>query len=369
MSQSNDSHYDVAIIGGGAAGLSMAYFLAPHANIIVIEREPEIGYHSSGRSAAMYIEGYENRVVQDLTLAGRDFFFAPPTGFSEHDLVTPAGGLTVAGPGGRSEVEKYLSRWQPTCAELHPVSPDECTSLVPILRAQWLSAGAYDPSWHNIDVHALLSGFQRGIRAHGGTIRTGYEITRLDYATGQWSIRADDAPLTADIVVNAGGAWANHIARLAQLPTVPLTPMRRTAAIIAAPEDSQHWPLVNLTNGQLYFKPESSGLMVCPQDETPTEAMDAFPYELDIAIAMETFHQIAEHPVEHIEHSWAGLRTFAPDRYPVVGFADQHRRFFWLAGQGGFGIQTAPGLGQLAADIVLGSTTPAQPINVDRFLR
>lgn len=364
---SNDTHFDIAVIGAGAAGLSVAYFLAPEARVVVLEREEQPAHHSSGRSAAMFIEGYENRVVQELTSAGKAFFFTPPAGFAEHDLVTPAGGLTVAGPGELGALQSYLDAWGPTCPELTDITPAECRDLIPILREDWVSGGAYDPSWHNIDVHALLMGYQRGIRANGGEIRTRFEVTALTWEAGQWAVHGADQPLTADVVVNASGAWANHTAALAGLSALPLTPLRRTAAIIPAPADSSAWPLVHTTAENLYFKPESPGIMVSPADETPSEAMDAYPLDLDIAVAMEEFHKITDHPVEHILRSWAGLRTFAPDRRPVVGFAHETPGFFWLAGQGGFGIQTSPGLGRLAADIIMGRAAANEHIDAARF--
>jgi len=362
------THYDVAVIGAGAAGLSVAYFLSPHARVVVLEREEQPAYHSSGRSAAMYIEGYENRAVQALTKAGVDFFFSPPDGFAEYPLVTPCGGLTVAGPGESDALQKYLDAWQPSCPELVAVSPKDTVGLVPILRSEWVSGGAFDPSWHNIDVHGLLSGYQRGIRERGGTIQTNAHVTALDWNPDGWSIRSGPESITANIVVNTAGAWANQVGALAGLPEMPLVPMRRTAAIIPAPANSRDWPLVHTINENLYFKPESPGLMVCPQDETPSEAMDAFPMDIDVAIAIDRFAQIAEHDVKQVMRSWAGLRTFAPDRRPIVGFAPQAQGFFWLVGQGGFGVQTSPGLGEHAAGIILGRAQPAVEIDVTRFI-
>lgn len=363
----NSTHYDIAIIGAGVAGLSVAYFLSPHAKVVVLERESQPAYHSSGRSAAMYIEGYENHVVQELTKAGADFFFTPPAGFANNPLLSPCGGLTAAGPGEGPALRKYLDAWQPKCPELVSISPRETMDIVPILREDWVSGAAYDPSWHTIDVHELLSGYQRGLRQHRGKLLTNAEVTSLRQSDGKWSMQAGEHALSADLVVNAAGAWANHVGSLAGLAEVPLTPMRRTAAIIPAPGNTTGWPLVHTISEDLYFKPESPGLMVCPQDETPSAAMDAFADELDVAIALDRFAQIADHPVERIMHQWAGLRTFAPDRYPVVGFANQAKRFFWLAGQGGFGVQTSPGLGQHAANTILGREQPQQKINVARF--
>jgi len=363
----DETRYDIAVIGAGAAGLSVAYFLAAHARVVVLEREDQPAYHSSGRSAAMYIEGYENRAVQALTKAGADFFFSAPDGFADYPLVTPCGGLTVAGPGETDALQKYLDVWQPSCPELVALSAQDTINQVPVLREDWVSGGAFDPSWHNIDVHGLLSGYQRGIRAQGGAIQTNAHVTDLSWRQDHWRIATGTGELRADIVVNTAGAWANHVGAMAGLDALPLTPMRRTAAIVAAPPDSRDWPLVHTINESLYFKPEGPGLMVCPQDETPSEAMDVYPEELDIAIAMDRFAQVTDHAVDHVMRSWAGLRTFAPDRHPIVGFAPNARGFFWLVGQGGFGVQTSPGLGEHAADIILERTSPMNKIDVTRI--
>jgi D-arginine dehydrogenase len=370
MSQSTD--YDIAIIGAGAAGLSVAYFLSQDVRVVVLEAEAQAAYHSSGRSAAMYIEGYENHVVQQLTQHGKTFFFTPPSGFSETPLVSQAGGLTVAGPGEEAKLEKYLATWQPHCPELHSISPAQARDIIPILRADWVSAAAYDPSWHNIDVHALLQGYQRGIKQHGGTVLTDFRTDKIERVSNQWHIHCADKQINAPVLVNAAGAWSNHIAELAQVDTLPLTPLRRTAAIVPPPENCRNWPLLHTISENLYFKPESPGLMVCPQDETPSPAIDAYPHDIDIAQAMETFTQVTDFDVKTVMHSWAGLRTFTPDRFPAVGFDPKHPEFFWLSGQGGFGIQTSPGLGALAADMVKHQRPPhaeqlVKQISVERF--
>ncbi len=358
---------DIIVIGAGAAGLSAAYFLSKSASVIVIEAESQPAYHSSGRSAAMYIEGYENREVQALTLAGKSFFFNPPDGFCDHALVTPAGGLTIAGPGERAALEKYLSIWQPSCPELVEIGGAETRDIVPIVKADWIQAAAYDPTWHNIDVHGLLSGYQRGLKANGGALRCDFRVETLQFANDQWLLSDGSETVSAGVIVNAAGAWSGHIGERAGASPIALTPMRRTAAIVPPPPDMGNWPLVHTISEDLYFKPESPGLMVCPQDETPSAAMDAFPLDIDVAIALDRFTQLADYEAERVMHQWAGLRTFSPDRRPVVGFDPGLRGFFWLAGQGGFGIQTSPGLGQLVADMVLRGATCEPAIAAERL--
>ncbi len=362
----NHTQTDVIVIGAGAAGLSLGYFLAPNASVVVVEQEEHAAYHASGRSAALYIEGYENPVVQTLTRAGKEFFFTPPAGFAESALVKRVGGLTVAGQDELPQLSRYLTTWQPSCPDMVEVSPAEARDMVPILSADWLGGATLDPTMYAIDVHELLSGYQRGIRACGGEVRTGAQVRSLQRQRNKWQVSLADETLSADIVVNAAGAWASRIGVMAD-SKVPLTPMRRTAAIVPAPVDTTAWPLVHTVNAELYFKPESPGLMLSPQDETPSMPMDAYPEDIDVAIAIDRFQTITDHEVTRIMHQWAGLRTFAPDRKPVVGYAANVSGFFWLAGQGGFGIQTSPGLGQFAADAILGRAELEPAIHVQRY--
>ena len=359
--------YDVAVIGGGVAGLSAAYFLSEHCDVLVLEREDQLAYHSSGRSAAMYIEGYENEVVQELTVAGREFFFQPPEGFSEYPLLGPCGGLTVGARGEEAELENYVKVWSDSCPELRRVSTHEATQLVPILSGHWLGGAVYDPSWKSIDVHELLTGFERGIRSNGGKILKSSEAIGLEGTREGWLIDLGKETLKSSIVVNAAGAWANSVAALASIDAKPLYPLRRTAAIIPAPAVIGRWPMVRAIAGNLYFRPESPGMLVCPQDETPSKAMDAFALELDVARVLEEYQTVNAHSVERVLKTWAGLRTFAEDRKPLVGYDKQSPSFFWLAGQGGFGVQTSPGLGRLASELILNREPVPPNIDVNRY--
>ncbi len=360
--------FDVAVIGAGVAGLSTAFFVAQRgARVVVLEREAQPAYHTSGRSAAMYIEGYENRTVSRLTTEGKDFFFAPPAGFTDTPLLDARGGMTVAGPQEDAPFDRYLKEWQPYCPQLEEVSTARALEICPILNPDWLTRAAWDPTWYAIDTHALIMGFQRGVKAAGGVVATGRSVDELRPAGDQWHATCAEITYAAPVVVNAAGAWAADVASLAGLPALPLTPMRRTAAIVPAPDHARAWPLVHTITGNLYFKPESPGLMVSPQDEIPSPPMDAYPEDLDVAVALERFATITTLPVERVLRTWAGLRTFAPDRLPAFGFDPRAAGFFWAAGQGGFGMQTAPGLGRLAAAGIAGETLPAD-VTVERLL-
>lgn len=360
--------YDLIVVGAGVAGLSAAYALSSQARVLVLERESQPAYHSSGRSAAMYIEGYENPVVAELTQASGPFFKQPPE-FCNAPLLHNRGGLTAAVKGDERALEKYLDTWQPFCPNLRRVDPDEAQKICSILRREISIGGAYDPDWLSIDVHELIQTYLRGLKANGGTLLTDAEVTAIDNSRDNLSITTTAGTFQASTLVNAGGAWANHISALAGGVSLPLTPMRRTAAIIPLPEEAaKNWPLVHTMQEQLYFKPESPGLMVCPQDETPSEAMDAYPHDIDVAIAMDRLQQIADVEVTRVMHRWAGLRTFAPDRYPAVGHDPQQPRLFWLAGQGGFGVQTSPHMGQLIAATLLHNDPIPTQLQVQRLL-
>ncbi len=356
---------DVVVIGAGVAGLSAGYFLSEHAKVVVLEQEDQPAYHSSGRSAALYIEGYENSVVAGLTTQSGEFFRTRHEG--AQPLLHDRGGMTIAVQGQERALSKYLSLWQPFCPNLRRLTAAECRSICPILADETLIGGAYDPDWKSIDTHELIQCYLRGLRNNQSLLKTGHEVIALAPRAEGWQVQTSNASINARWVVNAAGAWANEIAQLAALSPIDLTPMRRTAAMIAAPVGASGWPVVHTISGNLYFKPEGIGLMLSPQDETPSPPVDAFPEELDIAIALDNFSKICDYPVDHVQHSWAGLRTFAPDRFPVLGPDSNAGGFFWFAGLGGFGVQTSPALGKLTAEAILHNKPIDQAIHRQRF--
>jgi D-arginine dehydrogenase len=354
------SSADVIVIGAGIAGAGVAFELASEARVILLEAEAQPGYHTTGRSAAVYLKGYGNLVIRDLTSASEAFLTAPPEGFTSSPLIRSRGALSLV----RTD---QLDRLAPTLEQLHRHVPKarrleaaELIALVPALRPDYAVAGIFDPDARDMDVDALFQGYLRGFRARGGALRTTAAVRTIRHVGGSWEITTGGDRLTAPVIVDAAGAWADVVAQLAGLDPLGLVPKRRTALIVAPPAgfDVSHWPLVDDIDEQFYFRPEAGKLFCSPADETPVEPQDVQPEELDIAIAVDRIERVIPLNVRRIEHSWAGLRTFAPDKTPVVGFDPRTEGFFWLAGQGGYGIQTAPAMARLASRLVLGAAAP-----------
>ena len=371
--------YDFAVVGAGVAGLSVAAALSEHAKVVLIERESQPAYHSSGRSAAVYIEGYESHVVAGLTRASRDFFFQQPGEFSAHPLLHPLGGITVGGAGQLAAFDAHLATWQPGNPELHEISVNEAVAKLPVLNPDWIKRACFDPSMQGIDVHELLSGFRRQLKTRGGELVLGQSVTGLKRSDGGWLIetlalasgQAAAQEISARCVVNAAGSWCEELAALAGVPGVGLTPLRRTAVLCSVPESARQGPMVHDCENTVYFKPDAGALMVSPADEHPSAPCDAQPEDIDVAIALDRFQQVTTMRVDRVEHRWAGLRTFAPDRNPVLGFDSLVPDFYWLGGQGGFGVQTSPAVSRLAAHDLLGLAEIPEPqrtqIHVKRF--
>lgn len=347
--------FDFAIIGGGMAGASLAYELAATNRVLLIERERFCGYHTTGRSAALFSETYGNATIRALTRASRGLYEAPPAGFTDHPLLMPRPVLFIA----RADQAARLAAFTDILAEASGRKPavldaDRARAHVPILRGDYVAQALLDDSSKDIDVHALHQGYLRGAKARGAELVTSAELLGLDRQNGSWRIRTSAGSFEAGTVVNAAGAWASTVGRLADASTVVLTPLRRTAVMLDMPPgfDGTAWPMAIDIDEAFYFKPDAGRLLASPADETPSDPCDAQPEELDIAIAIDRIQRAAELPVRTIARRWAGLRTFAADRSPVVGYDPKAEAFFWLAGQGGYGIQTAPALARAAAALL-----------------
>lgn len=354
-------HADIAIVGIGIAGASAAAYLAKERSVVLIEREDQPGYHASGRSAALFTEAYGNAHVRALSVASRPFFEAPPDGFSAHPLLAPRGAMHVGTHGQEARIETLLAAASALVPSVRAVAASEACHLVPALRRDRIVGGVVEPNAMDLDTHALLSGFQRIARSHGARVLTRTEVTAADRTGSAWRIETTVGPIEASILVNAAGAWADGVAELAGVRRRRIEPRRRTAILFEPPahHDISTWPMVFSANEDIYFKPEAGRILASPADETPSEPTDAQPEEIDVAITVDRIEALTDLLVSRVVRRWAGLRSFASDRTPVVGFDPWSDGFFWLAGQGGYGFQTAPALGRAAAGLLQHGEVPA----------
>lgn len=353
---------DFIIIGAGIAGASIAYELAARGSVVVLEREPQPGYHATGRSAAVYTETYGNPIIHALTKASRTFLERPPGGFTENALVKRRGVLWI----GRHDQSEALDRAHEEIAvllkEIRRLDAESVEKLVPALRHGYVVGGLLEPGAMDIDVDSLLQGFLRGLRSRGGRLITNADVMGLQRMRGGWSVETGSESYQAAVVINAGGAWGDEIARLAKVPPVRLSPKKRTAMIFDPPpgQEVTHWPMVVDVDEKFYFKPEAQCLLGSPADETRVAPGDARPDDLDVATAAERIQGATGIELKRIIKSWAGLRTFSADKSPVVGMEPGAEGFFWLVGQGGYGIMTAPAMARLGACLVVGNDPPEE---------
>ncbi|WP_306031289.1 FAD-binding oxidoreductase [Stappia sp. MMSF_3263] len=342
---------DCLIIGGGIAGVGAAAHLGRDAKTVVLEAEDTPGRHATGRSAAIFIRNYGNATLRALN--GASFHLLSTGGaFSDNSFLSPRGELVVARA---DEMEKFAA-YRDGADGLEEIGIAQAQALFPILRADGIAAAAYEESAADIDVDRLLQAYARSARHDGARVVTSAPVVEIKKQGDVWRVKAGAETWEAPVVVNAAGAWADGIAGLAGLAPLGLVPYRRSAAILPAPEgmDVSSWPAVVSASERWYAKPEAGKLLVSPADEDPVEPHDAWPEDMVLAEGLDRFEQATTVAVTRVERSWAGLRTFAPDRTPVAGFSPEADGFFWLAGQGGYGIQTSPALSRLAADLVLG---------------
>ncbi len=354
------SRPDVIVIGAGIAGASVAAHLAQTQNAILIEREERPGYHATGRSAAFFTEIYGNPLIRALTRASREFLFDPPPGFAEGPLTRPRGCLYIAAASQLNILREFATQPDIACAT-RDVSLPEALGLCPMLRAEYLAGALLEPDGADIDVHALHQGYLRLFRQRHGQILQNAPVLAIHESKSLWHVEAGNETLAAPLLVNAAGAWADEIAALAGIARVGLMPCRRTAVLVDPPPGMvvDRWPFVSDIEQQFYFKPEAGSLFLSPADETPSTPCDAQPDEWDVACAVDRVETATTLRITRLKARWAGLRTFAPDRSPVVGFSRESSGFFWLAGQGGYGIQTAPALSRAAAELALRRPMPS----------
>jgi D-arginine dehydrogenase len=352
---------DFIVIGGGIAGASAGFELARHGRVMVVERESQFGYHTTGRSAALYLQTHGPAVIRALARGSREFLLNPPAGFSEHPLLTRRGCLFIGTTEQSAELDRAAAEYSSEVSGVRLVDGREARAMVPVLREGHVAGAVYDPDAWDIDVHAVHHGFLRGIRARGGRTEVSHELIALERDGAEWSAVTSGGRFAAPVVINAAGAWCDRVGELAGARPIGLVPKRRTILIFDPPAKMriEGWPSVNDIGETFYFKPDAGRILASPEDETPMEPCDVHPDDLDVALAIDRIQRAAELPVRHIQRKWAGLRSFVADGCPVVGFDSSVAGFFWLAGQGGYGIETSPAMGRLAASLASGRGVPS----------
>jgi len=357
------SQADFIIIGGGIAGASTGFWLSQHGRVIVLERESHPAYHSTGRSAALFTAAYGTPQVRALTQASRDFFDAPPSGICEHPLLTPRGEMTVDFSGDPAELNNQYLSAKATVPEMQLLSADEACARVPILRREKVHGAIYDPTASDIDTDALHQGYLRGIRRNKSEVHTDCEVLSLSRdAEGVWHVQTNTGTFSAPIIINAAGAWADKIGELAGAQPLGLQPKRRAAFIFAGPEgvDIHDWPMLVSLDESFYMKPDAGMFLGSPANADPVEPHDVQPEELDIAMGIYQIEEATTLTIRRPTRTWAGLRSFVSDGDLLSGFDPQVPGLFWVAAQGGYGIQTSPAMGQASAALVRGEVLPEQ---------
>ncbi|MDE2563547.1 MAG: FAD-binding oxidoreductase [Sphingomonadales bacterium] len=350
--------FDVAVIGAGMAGASIAAELAPHASVLVLEGEDAPGYHTTGRSAAFWEEAYGGPGVYPLTAASGRWLRA--MGF-----LSPRGALNIGRARDRGKVEAFVARLAGLGARVELLGRKGLERHVPGLRPGWDWA-SWEPDCADIDVAGLHQHYLAAGRNAGSVLRLRARAEVAEREGSGWRIGWNGGEALAGVLVNAAGAWADQVAAMAGAAPCGITPFRRTVAQLrTAPEPPANLPLTLGINEQFYFKPQSGRVWLSPHDETPDVPRDTAPEEIDVATAIDRVGKVVDWKIEAVERKWAGLRSFAPDRLPVYGFDPGREGLFWFAGQGGFGIQTAPAAARLAAQQVLGLSPDAMTGRLD----
>lgn len=353
--------FDFIVIGAGIAGASAAYRLVQYGKTALLDMEGQPGYHSTGRSAAQFTELYGNAPIRALVRLSKDFLIDPPDGFSDAPILTPRGAMFIATGKQRPVIDAFLDMAKSENCPVQELDVAGALSIVPVMRPDAFESAVLEPESTDMDVHALHGGFLRGFRASGGEIITDAEVVRIARECDSWRVNAGTGEIVAPVVVNAAGAWGDIVAARAGVAPVGLQPKRRTVILFDPPDDVDisDWPLVIDADENWYFKPDAGKVLASPADETPSDPCDAQPEELDIAIVADAIERMTRMKVNRITHSRAGLRTFVQDKTPVVGFAPDAPGFFWLVGQGGYGIETSPAMGVAAASLVVDGRLPS----------
>lgn len=351
--------YDIAVIGAGIAGVSVAAELDRELNVLLIEKESHPGYHSTGRSAAMLAPGYGPAPIRALTRASMSFYESPPSEFTDVPLISKRDVLMIARHDQINALDALLNEL--LGEGVTPISAHDIRQHQPLLREGYAKAGLLDTRACDIDVHALLQGYLGQFKKKEGKLVSDAHVCALTFTNNVWNIETSNGSYQATQIVNAAGAWADVVGRLAGAEDIGLVPKRRTALIIDAPAglEVDDLPLVIDIDEAFYMKPDAGRLLISPANEDPMQPCDAQPEELDIAVCVDRIERAFDIQIDNIGNKWAGLRSFVTDKAPVVGYSATAENFFWLAGQGGYGVQSAPAVSQLAAALLTRQACPS----------
>ncbi|MFV1992025.1 MAG: NAD(P)/FAD-dependent oxidoreductase [Acidimicrobiales bacterium] len=355
------SGVDVVVIGGGIAGVSAAAGLSERYNVVLVELEKALAHHTTGRSAALFLENIGTPLIRGMTLASRSYLAPPPEGLAEAPLLESRALLCIGDDTQQNEVRAMASDGARLVPSVRLIDTTEALELCPALVEHRVASAVYEPDSMSVDVMALHQSFVRAMRANGGVIERDTGVTGLRWTEGAWDITTTQGTLRAPVVVNAAGAWADEVATMAGVRPVGIMPLRRTAFTSRPSQFDGGWPLVTSIDRDFYCKPEAGGYLLCsPMDETPCEPCDASAEELDVAMAIDAVNSALDVSIRSVHTAWAGLRSFVEDRSLVLGFDDELPGFFWCVGQGGYGIQTSPAAGATVAALVHGEDLPEQ---------
>ncbi|WP_426701991.1 NAD(P)/FAD-dependent oxidoreductase [Rhodanobacter sp. Col0626] len=357
----NTFDFDAIVIGAGMAGASVAYFMAPHARVLVLEREAYAGMHSTGRSAALFSETYGSPQVRALTRAARPFLAQPPPGFAAQPILTPRGTTIIGSAAQVDDVRAMYEAIVPFTRDIELHDGARVQAAVPVLLPEFARIGLHEPGAADIDVNELHQGFLRGLRARGGQLRLDVDIRAITRSAGGWQVDDGEQVFRAPLLLNAAGAWVDRVATLAGVAPLGITPKRRSAFVFDPPENlaTAHWPFVTSFDESFYFKPDAGLLLGSCANADPVEPHDVQPEEYDIALGIHRIEEATTMTIRRPRRTWAGLRSFVADGDLVGGFAADAPGFFWVAAQGGYGIQTSAAMGEFCAHLALGRPLPA----------
>ena len=351
---------DFVVIGGGIAGVAAAASLAPHGSVTILEMEATLAYHTTGRSAAMFLINYGGEASRPLARASQSFLEQPPEGSADSSLLTERGALWVADQHQMEHLQRIAGEGHDSGAESVLIGPGEVLHLVPMMDSDHVAGGLWEPSARDIDVAALHQAFVRLARRNGAEIRTSSPVTDLNQVGGGWRVSTPGGDVDCRAVVNGSGAWGDQVAVMAGLQPIGLQPMRRTAFMVPGDDAYSRWPLVVDVDQGWYFRPDGAQLLCSLAEENPSRPEDPRPRIEDVALAIERINTATRLDIRTVNSQWTGLRTFAPDRDLVIGEDPTAPGFFWLVGQGGTGIMTSPAYGALVASQVLGADLPSE---------